>query len=224
MNPIDDPERVILASIHAIERARSKGRDEIEPDDLLIGHLYAVSRFGIARIGPIDVDLVALGLRFDLAEPQPSVKPRYSARAASYFDRAARIARADGGGRLAPIHFLAALGEPGIETFDRLCAAHGLNEAGWRAALAASPRPQAEIAGVGAAAAPSAVAPFHAQDLLTSEEAAQLLGMHIQTVRGYIRGGKLPAFRIAGERAIRIRRDDVLSLLEAMAPETSRAP
>ncbi len=190
-----------------------------------------MSRFGIARIGTVDVDLVGLGLKFDLPELAQEVKPRYSARAAAYFDRAVRISRADGGARLAPVHFLVALGERGIDTFDRLCSAYGLDEAAWRAQLAASPRaapaPTLPIAPASCATAlaTASPAPARADELLTSDQAATLLGMHIQTVRGYIRGGKLPAFRIAGERAIRIRRDDVLSLLETMAPAaTPEAP
>jgi excisionase family DNA binding protein len=225
VDPLYDPDRVLLASSHAIERARAQGRGEIEPDDLLIGFLYAVSRFGIARVGPLAVDLLALGLRFDVAEPRRGVKPRYSARAAGYFDRAARVARGDGLAGIRPIHFLAVLGEPGVPTFDALAASHHVDHAGWRSALAACP-PPAEAAAAPATRDPDAAAEAPApgaeraratdDELLSPEEAAQRLGVHTQTVRGYIRDGRLPAFRIAGERAIRIRRDDVLALLQAM--------
>jgi hypothetical protein len=37
-------------------------------------------------------------------------------------------------------------------------------------------------------------------------------------MRGYIRSGRLPAFRLAGERAIRIRRVDLEKLLEPLSP------
>ena len=224
----------MLAAMHAIERARTQGRHEIEPDDLLIGFLHAVSRFGVARIGPLDVDLVALGLRFDVEQPVPGVKPRYSLRAAAVFDRAARVARADGAARVLPIHFLAVLGEPGVPTFERLAANHGLDHARWRAALAscALPDEQRSVAertaalgeataedagarGEGAARPVDRTPPIG--ELLTTEQAAQVLGVHIQTVRNYIRGAKLPAYRIAGERAIRIRRADVLALLQRPA-------
>ena len=221
MSPIFSPERVTLATSQAIERARAQGRHEVEPDDLLIGFLLAVSRFGVAQIGPLAVDLLALGLRFDLDEPNPGVKPRYSHRAASAFDRAARVARGDGAARVLPIHFLAVLGEPGVPTFDRLAANHGLDHASWRAALASCELP-GEVAvrsvprgeGVGPADAPA----DEGSVLMSPEEAAKALGLHIQTVRGYIRSGKLPAFRIAGERAIRIRRQDVFALLEQREP------
>lgn len=238
MDPLYDPERMLLATSHAIERARAQGRTELEPDDLLIGFLYAVSRFGIVRLAHLTIDLLALGLRFDLIEPAPGVKPRYSARTAGCFDRAARLARADGLPQICPIHYLAVLGEPGVATFDVLAATHGVDHAGWRAALAACLPPVAAPAvdqsaeqtarqtgqrGAAQAAPPNAgqsaeplAAPDSEAALLSPEDGARLLGLHIQTVRGYIRNGRLPAFRIAGERAIRIRRDDLIALLQAM--------
>ena len=53
------------------------------------------------------------------------------------------------------------------------------------------------------------------RDFLTPEEAAEALGIHVQTLRGYVRSGKLPALRLAGERAIRIRRADLEQVLES---------
>jgi excisionase family DNA binding protein len=41
---------------------------------------------------------------------------------------------------------------------------------------------------------------------LTPEEAAEMLGVHVQTMPAYVRGGRVPAFRLAGERPIRLRR------------------
>ena len=59
----------------------------------------------------------------------------------------------------------------------------------------------------------------HQRALLSPDEAAEFLGVHTQTVRGYIRTGKLPAYRLAGERALRIRREELLALLEPFSPE-----
>ena len=44
-------------------------------------------------------------------------------------------------------------------------------------------------------------------EYLSPEDAAAELGIHVQTVRTYVRSGKLPAMRLAGERAIRIQED-----------------
>ena len=50
-------------------------------------------------------------------------------------------------------------------------------------------------------------------------EVADFLGVHAQTIRGYIRTGKLSALRLAGERALRIKREDLIALLELFKPE-----
>jgi excisionase family DNA binding protein len=57
------------------------------------------------------------------------------------------------------------------------------------------------------------------KQFFSPDEAAEFLGVHVQTIRGYIRLGKLPALRLAGERALRIKRKDLLALLEPFKPE-----
>src|SRR3989338_5262915 len=52
------------------------------------------------------------------------------------------------------------------------------------------------------------------QAFFTVDQAAQFLGIHHQTLRGYIKGGKLPAYRLAGEKVLRIKREDLMELLE----------
>ena len=49
--------------------------------------------------------------------------------------------------------------------------------------------------------------------LFSVQEAAELLGLSVSTIRRYIRDGRLPAYRVAGERLLRIRRDDLGALL-----------
>lgn len=223
-----DPANLLTGAAHAIERARSRGAEQIAPDDLLAGLLLAVSRFGIVDLGPVAIDLVPLALQFDLPTPEPSVRPAYSPEAVAVFERAARIARGDAAPQLAPIHLLVALGEPDIPTFARIARLYRLDGARWRRILAGiEPTPPArtpaaatidsasDSAGHDAATAAAVGKPM-AEDLLSPEDAAGLLGLHIQTLRGYIRSGRLPAFRVAGQRAIRLKRDDVLGLLERL--------
>jgi len=50
------------------------------------------------------------------------------------------------------------------------------------------------------------------KELLTTEDIAQYLGYHIETIRVYIRQGKLPAIKVG--REYRIRRDDFEKFLE----------
>jgi len=55
-------------------------------------------------------------------------------------------------------------------------------------------------------------------DLIRTGEAAALLGVHPDTVRGLVRRGKLAAVRVAGGE-LRLRRADVLRLLEPVTPD-----
>jgi len=56
--------------------------------------------------------------------------------------------------------------------------------------------------------------PARLEKLYSPEEAADYLGVHVQTVRAWIRSGRLPASRLAGQRALRIRASALSSVLE----------
>ncbi len=60
--------------------------------------------------------------------------------------------------------------------------------------------------------------PRPAQKLYSTESAAEYLGVHVQTVRSWIRSGKLPASRLAGQKSIRIRESDLETVLEPIDP------
>lgn len=53
-----------------------------------------------------------------------------------------------------------------------------------------------------------------AEKLYSPEEVAEYLGIHVQTVRVWIRSGRLPALRLAGQRTLRIRESDLEKVLE----------
>lgn len=211
---LHDPERVLLGTSQAIERVRARGAESIEPDDLMAGMLLAVSRFGIVDLGERVIDLTSLDLRFDMPSAVVEVKPRYTDAAVAVFEQAARVARADGGARLAPIHLLVALGEHSVLTFSKIAVRYGVDPTGWRRLLAAIRPPRTSRAALKPVVIPSGHLPRpESAGLLTPDEAAGLLGVQIQTLRTLIRVGKVPAFRVAGERAIRIRREDLGALL-----------
>ena len=97
---------------------------------------------------------------------------------------------------------------------------YSITSAGWRAALVGGrdrgggEAAMAAVAGVSGGGAA-------VREYLSPEEAAETLGVHVQTLRAYVRSGKLPALRLAGERAIRIRRSDLDKVLEPVQPEKS---
>lgn len=200
-------DRLVRVTRAAIGRAKRRGSEEVTPDDLLLALLHSIARFGIALVGPVTIDLEAFceddPVQMDAGGP----KVAYSSDAASLFDRAAEVARRDRAAKIEPIHLLAAFANVKNGLMGQLKDEYGLDGTAWRAALARSSAPH-EHRG------PDVDRPGAVQELLSPDEAADFLGVHTQTVRGYIRSGKLPAHRLAGERAVRIRRRDLLNLLE----------
>ncbi len=184
----------------AIALAKQSQAQEVEPDHVLVASLLSISRFGIARIGPLDVDLEQLGV--DWKASPTSKQPKsiaYSAVTVTLLDTAASIARADQS-QLRLAHLLAAFTAiPPTDIWQKL----GIQSAAWRTALVSfdvlPPKP-----------------PATADSYLSPEQAADLLGVHHQTIRTYIRTGKLAAVRIAGERAVRIRRESLDQLMEPL--------
>ena len=55
--------------------------------------------------------------------------------------------------------------------------------------------------------------------MLTIREVSKRLGVHEMTVRQWIADGKLPAVRLPGGRAIRIREDDLEAKLTEMSQD-----
>jgi len=111
-------------------------------------------------------------------------------------------------------HLVLGLAASGQGSLPRLMAARGVTIEALRdlarRAIAATPEPgpppQAETAGPATGGI--------GQAFFTVDQAAQFLGIHHQTLRGYIKGGKLPAYRLAGEKVLRIKREDLMALLE----------
>lgn len=60
--------------------------------------------------------------------------------------------------------------------------------------------------------------------LYSPEEIADYLGVHVQTVRAWVRSGRLPARRILGQRALRIRKSDLDAVLMPVTPGEQEPP
>jgi excisionase family DNA binding protein len=206
------------AALFAISLARKRGLDEIGPDELLLGCLQMRSQFGIVELGGWIFDLETLGIDW-LEDPGARApKAAYSQAAVEIFDRAARIAKADGASAMRVEHLLAAFASEETGLMGELKRAHGITSAAWRAALIGGQERAARTPAAGGAAVATRLTP---REYLTPEEAAEALGVHVQTLRAYVRSGKLPALRLAGERAIRIRRGDLEKVFEPVQPEKS---
>lgn len=191
----------------AIALAKARGSATVEPDDLLLGALTALSRFAIAQIGALRLDLVPFGVSWKQAPTPSSGRPSYSDETVAILDAASAIAGADGAPKVALPHLLACFADVETGLMGQLRQGYGFDSAAWRSALAGLP--------VNEDPPPAAFQPS-GRPYYTPEEAAAYLGLHIQTIRGYIKSAKLPALRIAGERALRLRREDLDALLEPL--------
>jgi excisionase family DNA binding protein len=203
------------ATAFAIAAAKQRARPEVGADELLLGGLQAISHFGVVRLGNWTIDLEAFGTDW-MTGPEKSSKPAYSEGAVEVFDRAARIARSEGSGRMGLPHLLAAFAGDETGLMGELKSTYGITSAGWRAAIASLNAEHEE-------AKPAGSRSSQGRQYLTTEEAADTLGIHVQTMRAYVRSGRVPAYRLAGERAIRIRRFDLEKVLEPMVPEDAEA-
>jgi excisionase family DNA binding protein len=196
-------------AIFTAKRGRSR---EVTPDHLLLGCLRAVSRFGVAKIGPWNIDLETLGVDWVRDPDGPAPQVAYSQDAVEVFDRAALIAKSSGDDVMNVSHMLAAFAAEKCGLMAELKRSYGIAGSAWRAAVG-------QLLSVGAEKArPQSAAPARkkAREYLSPEEAAEELGIHVQTMRAYVRSGRVPAFRLAGERAIRILRADLKKVLEPL--------
>ena len=125
-----------VATSFAIFAAKQRGVDEVSPDHILLGCLRAISRFGIAVLGPWNLDLEAYGVDWVSQPDGPRPKVAYSREAVELFDRAAQIAKSTGDGGVSVNHLLAAFAAEEGGLMGELKRAHGITSASWRAAVA----------------------------------------------------------------------------------------
>lgn len=206
------------AAAFAIALAKKRNRQEVGPDELLLGCLQIFSRLGIAHIGSWTLDLEELGVDWLEIPPKKETKVAYSQQAVDLFDRAARIAKADGSDTIRVAHLLAAFAVETEGLMSDLKRSYGITNSTWRAAIARTWG--ARFSKDTFLSAGDRSKGSNPSEYLTPEEAAEALSIHVQTVRAYVRSGKLPALRLAGERAIRIRRADLETVLEPLVPQT----
>lgn len=200
------------AALSAVALAKRRGLREVGADELLLGCLRVISRFGIVQLGPWTFDLETLGMDWLDRPEKNGAKVAYSQAVVDILDLAARIARSEES-TIHVEHVLAAFADQDGGLMRDLKKTHGITSSSWRTAIAS----RKQDAGEEREQQPSSRRVV--RDYLTPEDAAEELGVHVQTLRAYVRSGKLPAHRLAGERAIRIRRIDLEKILEPLQPD-----
>jgi len=143
--------------------------------------LRATPRFGIASLGPWNLDLEVLGFDWVRQPDGPRPKVTYSQEAVGLFDRAAQIAKSAGDTGVSVNHLLAAFATEEGGLMGGLKSAHGITSASWLAAAARLGTGEINTA------KPDRVESEKksAREYLTTEEAAETLGIHVQTIRAY---------------------------------------
>jgi excisionase family DNA binding protein len=169
--------------------------------------LRRLSRFGFFSFGPINIDVRLIEDIVEATIPRapgpletatpmaPDIVP-FSNLLMAELNRSGR-------GRLDELHFLLAFmrcneGLPG-RVFGE---------------LGVTPEQVEQFASNLSAPAPAPML----EELYSPEEAAAYLNVHVQTVRAWIRSGRLRARRLAGQRALRITASDLQSVLEPLDP------
>src|ERR1700747_1889690 len=120
-----------LAASFAIAQAKKRNRSEVGADELLLGFLQLISRFGVIQMGPWTFDLEELGVDW-LDNPERSeAKVAYSPEVVEIFDRAARIATADGSSTIRVSHLLAGFAAENDGLMGDLKRSYGITNASW---------------------------------------------------------------------------------------------
>ena len=212
---------VSRATKAAIRHAKHRKSKKVTNDDLLIGLLQVIARFDIVQIGSLTIDLEEFGETFKDDIGKTNVrKVAYSSETTAILEKAAYIAKKDNAPKVEIVHLLVAFANEDSGLMAQLKEKFGISGKEWRAALSEWHPVSWDTIEPGSKMG-AETSPLMDKDkqFFSPDEAAEFLGVHTQTVRGYIRTGKLPALRLAGERALRIQRSDLLALLEPYNPE-----
>lgn len=178
------------------ERLNCRGR--CTWDVLFLCFLELVARFGIFTLGPITIAVRPVEELVERTVVRGDLPPN-TADLVEFSRLLMQEVRRSGRKRIDELHYLL--------TFMRC--GQGL-PARVFGELGVSPEQiEAYLRGIGGAQAPL-------ERLMTPEEVATFLQVHVQSVRAWIRSGTLPARRIAGLRALRVDRADVVALLRAV--------
>jgi excisionase family DNA binding protein len=166
--------------------------------------LRLTSQFGFFSFGPIHIDVRLIEDIVERTTPRrltPSDgPPPYSGDYVRFSELLMEEVRRSGRGHIDELHYLLAFirinqGLPG-RVFGE---------------LAVTPEQIKQFARNGS------MQPASMEKLFSPEEAAEYLNVHVQTVRTWIKSGRLKAHRLAGQRSLRITASDLMSVLEPLS-------
>jgi len=173
-------------------------------DIMFLAYLLRTSQFGFFTFGPITIDTRMIEDTVRRGSPRGAEGPSiYDDSFIRFSRRLIDEVRRSGRSRIDELHFLLA-----FMRSDEGLPARIFSE------LGVSP----EQVDQHAQNLRRGTAEQDLEQLFSPEEAAKYLGVHVQTVRSWIRSGRLPASRLTGQRALRIRASDLRRVLEPIDP------
>jgi excisionase family DNA binding protein len=190
-----------------VQEMADRFRSNATVDLLFLAYLRRLSRFGYFHYGPVTIDVRLIE---ELVERTVERNTSDGPGTQVYTDDVVRFTEVlmkevhrSGGRRIDELHFLLSFMRCGEGLPARVFGELGITPEQVEAVAKASPREEPEL-----------------ERLYSPEEVAEYLGVHVQTVRTWIRTGRLPARRLAGQRALRIRASDIQGVLEPLDSET----
>ncbi|HXG35894.1 MAG TPA: helix-turn-helix domain-containing protein [Dehalococcoidia bacterium] len=187
------------------EEARRLNAAWLTLDLYFLVYLRKVSRFGYFSLGPVTIDVRLIEDIVEQTIPLGATTndmPPFADDLVRFSQRLMEEVRRSGRRRIDELHFLLAF----------MRTPEGLPQRVF-GELGVTPEQVEEYLRGGGLAQPTL------EKLYTPEEAAQYLNVHVQTVRAWVRSGRLRARRLAGQRALRITASDLQSVLEAVDPD-----
>lgn len=164
-------------------------------DQIFLGFLRLMSRFGVFSFGPVTIYVPTVEEVVRREAEGPKSPDGYVRFSALLREEQRRL----GGGPVNELHALLA-----FMRLNEALPGRVFGELGVRPE-------QVEEYARSAGASGAVLAP---EKLYSPEEAAEYLGIHVQTVRAWIRSGRLKASRLTGQRALRIKASDLMTVLE----------
>ncbi len=200
--------RSVAQGIHRV--AADLAIHPLSLDASFVSYLRLASRFGVFSYGPITLDLGMVEdavARGGAPAGQPLSDDQHATRS-QFWNTVAEEQRTSGRRGIDELHILLALMRARIGVMGRIFGELGVTADDVRA-FARNQR---------GAPLPSSQDPT-LEKLFSPEEAADYLGVHVQTVRAWIRSGRLPASRLTGQRSLRIRASDLSQVLKPVQPD-----
>lgn len=187
--------------------AQDIGASMITVDIWFLSFLRMVSRFGYFSFGPISIDVNLIEEIVESSTPRGNSRsehPPMGDDAVLFSQQLMAEVRSSGRRRIDELHVLLALMRTNAGLPARVFSELGI-----------TPEQVEDYARNQERDSPREVS---MEKLYTPEEAAEYLNVHVQTVRTWIRTGRLRARRLAGQRALRITASDLQSVLEPLDP------